>query len=212
MRTGTTRKCHRPALLFVALFAVFALVTLTGCDDNSPVAAPTSTVPEPQPSSGSTDDAAEVAIPEYETDLDLTDKEKEAVDGALVAFQGYFHTVNEAYSGNFSAAEDFQKYATGNALESIKGDVAVIKDGSYSFSGTVAPSKLSVDNVEPQDGSDKPSRVTVHFCFDLSKWSLVPKDESQDADDNGLVTMEHHIRKQSGSWKVSEQTLRERKC
>ena len=72
--------------MFVAVFSALSLVSVVGCADNSPVAAPTSTLPAEQPDAGSTDDPAEVAIPEYETDLDLDKEEKRAVEGALVAF------------------------------------------------------------------------------------------------------------------------------
>jgi hypothetical protein len=209
MKTGSSRPFRRPALIVVALFGALALVALAGCADSSPVAAPTSTLPEQVPSDAAT---AEVDIPEYETELDLTAEEEEAVDGALEAFEGYFRTVNEAYSGTFSAAKEFPDYASGDALKSINGDVAVIKDGSFDFSGTVAPSMIKIDQVGSDDGAIEPNTVTVQFCFDLSKWSLAPHDESPTASASDLVTMQHRIRKNSDTWKVSEQTLRERKC
>src|SRR5699024_443117 len=114
-----------------------------------------------------------VDVPEYQTDLDLTAEEEEAVDGALVAFVGYFRIVNEAYSGAFESAKNFPDFASGSALESINGDVEVIKNGSYVFSGTVTPSKIKIGQVDSQGGSVAPNNVTVQFCFDLSKWSLL---------------------------------------
>ena len=212
MRTGSSRLYRRPAQIFVAVFAALSLVSVVGCADNSPVAAPTSTIPEGQPDDGSTDESAEVAIPDYDTDLDLDQEEEKAVEGALVAFDGYFRTVNEAYSGDFLAADKFPEYASGEALKSINGDVAVIKDGSYTFSGKVHPSHIKIDKVEPEEGASTPSAVTVQFCFDLSKWSLLPENESPTSDGSEQVTMEHNIRKSSEGWKVAEQTLRERKC
>ena len=212
MRTGSSRPYRRPSQIFVAVFSALSLVSVVGCADNSPVAAPTSTLPAQQPDGGSTDSPAEVAIPDYETHLDLDKEEKKAVEGALVAFVGYFQTVNKAYSGDFAAADKFPKYASGEALKSVNGDVDVIKDGSYEFTGNVAPSKLEIEKVESEAGTDSPNAVTVHFCFDLSKWSLLPKNESQTSNGDDLVTMEHNIYKDSGNWKVTEQTLRERKC
>ncbi|WP_025778176.1 hypothetical protein [Brevibacterium sp. VCM10] len=153
-----------------------------------------------------------MAIPDYETDLDLDQEEKKAVEGALVAFVGYFQTVNKAYSGDFAAADDFPEYADGEALKSVNGDVEVIEDGSYRFTGDVTPSNIEIEEVESEAGSVSPTAVTVHFCFDLSKWSLLPKNESQTPKSDELVTMEHNIYKESGNWKVTEQTLRERKC
>lgn len=212
MRTGSSRPNRRPTQLFVAFFIALSLASVSGCADNSPVAAPTSTLPEQEPSGGSSDEATEVAIPEYETDLDLSDEEQEAVDGALVAFNGYFRTVNEAYSGSFRAADQFPKYASGDALKSINGDVAVIKDGSYTFSGTVMPSNIEIDKVETNQKDSDVDTVIVQFCFDLSKWSLLPRDKPPKTARNESVTMEHSVRKRSDVWKVAEQTLRERKC
>ncbi|WP_169252034.1 hypothetical protein [Brevibacterium sp. 'Marine'] len=212
MRTGSSRPYRRPAQVFVAVFSALSLVSVVGCADNSPVAAPTSTLPAQQSDGGATDDPTEVAIPDYETDLDLDQEEKKAVEGALVAFVGYFQTVNKAYSGDFAAADEFPEYADGEALKSVNGDVEVIKDGSYRFTGDVTPSNIEIEKVESEAGSVSPTAVTVHFCFDLSKWSLLPKDESQTPNSDELVTMEHNIYKESGNWKVTEQTLRERKC
>ena len=211
MKTGSSRPFRRPALIVVALFTALALAALAGCADSSPVAAPTSTLPE-QPGDGAAADPAEVDIPEYETELDLTAAEEEAVDGALEAFVGYFRTVNEAYSGTYSAAKEFPNYASGDALESINGDVAVIKDGSFDFSGTVIPNMIRIDQVGSDEGAVEPNTVTVQFCFDLSKWSLTPHNESPTTSEADLVTMQHKIRKDSDVWKVNEQTLRERKC
>ncbi|WP_209325017.1 hypothetical protein [Brevibacterium renqingii] len=176
------------------------------------MAAPTSTLPQPQPSGHPTDAATDVDIPEYETDLDLTPEEEEAVDGALVAFVGYFRTVNEAYSGEFASAKKFPDFASGDALDSINGDVEVIKNGSYEFSGTVTPKKIKIDQVVADDGAAVPNNVTLQFCFDLSQWSLLPQDESPEPSESDLITMEHIIHKSSDGWRVNEQTLRERKC
>jgi hypothetical protein len=212
MRTGTTRTCHRPVLLSVALFAVFALVTLAGCDDNSPVAAPTSTVPEPQPSSGSADDAAEVAIPEYETDLDLTDKEKEAVDGALVAFEGFIQSINSAYSGDTSAREDFPQFASGDALKSIEGEAGAIANHEADFKGEIAPLKVDILDLENNENGSGPSTVLVNFCVDTTKWSMTQAGESSTPNPDGKVTMQHTIRRMDDGWKVDQQNLWERSC
>ena len=97
MRTGSSRPHRRPAQVFVAVFSALSLVSVVGCADNSPVAAPTSTLPAEQPDAGSTDEPAEVAIPDYETDLDLDKEEKKAVEGALVALDEYVATLNKAF-------------------------------------------------------------------------------------------------------------------
>ena len=117
MKTGSSRPFRRPALIVVALFGALALVALAGCADSSPVAAPTSTLPEQVPSDAAT---AEVDIPEYETELDLTAEEEEAVDGALEAFEWFLRAINQTYSGHLEFADKFPTVASGEALESIQ--------------------------------------------------------------------------------------------
>src|SRR5699024_6596171 len=126
MKTGSSRPFRRPALIVVALFTALALAVLAGCADSSPVAAPTSTLPE-QPGDGATADPAEVDIPEYETELDLTAAEEEAVDGALEALDGYIATLNEALSSGGVATEDIGDYSQGEALEALREDSSALK-------------------------------------------------------------------------------------
>ncbi|MCM1014216.1 MULTISPECIES: hypothetical protein [unclassified Brevibacterium] len=213
MRTGiatparrtTIRRRLRTVAAIAAVAAVGAVVT--GCEDNSPVAAPTSTLPAAGPSAGE----STPAVPEYTTDLDLTDDEKKAVDGALVAFEGFWTSVNEAYAGDFGAAEDFSKYARGEALESIEGDIDVIEDGSYVFQGNIVPTKVNVASYSPPGDTTSPESVSVQFCFDLTEWSLAPKDQSTTPKSDD-ATMEHVITREDGAWKVSSQSLKERRC
>ena len=118
MRTGSSRPHRQPAQIFVAVFSALSLVSVVGCADNSPVAAPTSTLPAEQPDGGSADSPAEVAIPDYETDLDLDKEEKKAVEGALVAFVGY---IRHDQSRLIPAADRLQQigfeYASGECSE-----------------------------------------------------------------------------------------------
>jgi hypothetical protein len=107
MKTGSSRPFRRPALIVVALFGALALVALAGCADSSPVAAPTSTLPEQVPSDAAT---AEVDIPEYETELDLTAEEEEAVDGALEAFVGYIATINRVFSSGGKDTKEHRRF------------------------------------------------------------------------------------------------------
>lgn len=213
MKTGFGDRPLTRASTGIALTAVLALpLVLSGCDDHSPVAAPTSTLPAGEASQTPSPADAEPNIPAYGTDLDLSAEETKAVEGALVAFDGFFRSVNSAYSGNFESTDDFPKYASGDALESINGDAKVVEDGTYEFSGSISPSKVSIYKVGSAKGSTDVDAVTVDFCFDLTKWSLRPKDEVEATPDAEFVTMEHLIKDRPEGWRVTEQSLKEKRC
>lgn len=212
MKTGFGRRiCYRATAGFGLTAALVLPLVLSGCDDHSPVAAPTSTLPaKDSPSDSSAD--AEPTIPPYETDLDLSPEEVEAVEGALVAFEGFFRSVNSAYSGNFETTKDFPKFATGDALNSIRGDAQVVEDGTYEFSGTISPSGVAIDEIGKSDDSKVVDTVSVNFCFDLNEWSLRPKDGTPASSQSEFVLMEHSIKKTSDGWRVTNQTLKEKQC
>lgn len=213
MKTGAKRRVrHRASACVAMALAVTLPLALTACDDHSPVAAPTSTLPAQDPADDSSGETDKPSIPEYDTELDLNDEEKEAVEGALVAFEGYFRAVNAAYSGDFDAADEFPRFATGEALKSINGDVGVIRDGSYEFSGKIVTSDVTIDSVKSSKEAPEIDTVLVGFCFDLSSWSLAPKDASGSDTDFDFATMEHAISNESDSWKVSEQSMKAPEC
>lgn len=213
MKTGLGGRIRIRAATALTMTAALSLpLVLSGCEDHSPVAAPTSTLPAEDPSDGSSSADPKPTIPAYETDLELGPEETEAVEGALVAFEGYFRSVNSAYSGEFETADDFSKFASGDALESIRGDVRVVEDGAYEFSGDISPSKVTIDEVKTSDDPEVVSTVSVNFCFDLTEWSLLPKDQDETTSKSDFVTMEHMIRKTSKGWRVAEQSLKEKRC
>ena len=213
MKTGLGRGIRYRATTGIALTAALALpLVLSGCEDHSPVAAPTSTLPANDSSSGATTADPQPTIPAYETDLDLSPEETEAVEGALEAFEGFFRTVNSAYSGDFDTTENFPQFASGDALESIRGDAQVVEDGTYEFSGSISPSKVTIDEIDNADDSKLVDTVSVNFCFDLSEWSLRPKDGAETESQSDFVTMEHMIKKTTKGWRVTEQSLKEKRC
>src|SRR5699024_1444771 len=106
---------------------------------------PTSTLPEQVPSDAAT---AEVDIPEYETELDLTAEEEEAVDGALEAFEGFLRAINQTYSGHLEFADKFPTVASGEALESIQTEAESIASDNATFSGKIVPLEVEVFDVQ----------------------------------------------------------------
>lgn len=212
MRTGSSRPYRRPAQVFVAVFCALSLVSVVGCADNSPVAAPTSTLPAQHPDASSTDDPAEVAIPDYETGLDLDKEEKKAVEGALVAFDGFIQAINKAYSGKPSVADEFPKFASGEALKSIQSEAKTIASDEATFEGQIAPLEVEIFEVASPKDSAEPATVKVNFCVDTSKWRMTPAGESPTSNPDGKVTMQHTIQQNGGNWKVDQQNLWERRC
>jgi hypothetical protein len=212
MRTGSSRLYRRPAQVFIAVLSALSLVSIVGCADNSPVAAPTSTLPAQQPDGGSTDNPAEVAIPDYETDLDLDKEEKKAVEGALVAFDDFIQAINEAYSGKSEAADDFPNFASGDALKSIQTEAKSVAADEATFEGQIEPLKVEVFEVTKLDETAKSGSVLVNFCVDTSKWTMTPAGQTPTLNPDGKVTMQHTILLDDESWKVDQQTLWERRC
>lgn len=213
MKTGLGGRIRYRTTTALTLAAALSMpLLLSGCEDHSPVAAPTSTLPAEDSPSGSPVADPQPTIPPYETELDLSPEETEAVERALVAFEGFFRSVNSAYSGNFETADDFPKFASGDALKSIEGDAQVVKDGTYQFTGNISPSKIAIDDVKSSDGSKTVNIVSVNFCFDLTEWSLHPKDETGTMSQSDFVTMEHTIENTSKGWRVAEQSLKEKRC
>lgn len=213
MKTGLGGCIRLRAMTALTMAAALAMpLVLSGCEDHSPVAAPTSTLPAKGSPANSPTADAQATIPAYETDLDLSPKETEAVEGALVAFEGFFRSVNSTYSGNFETADDFPLFASGAALESIRGDAEVIEDGSYEFTGVISPSKVTIGDVNDTGNAETANSVSVEFCFDLTEWNLRPRNEAESKSASEFATMEHTIKKTPKGWRVAEQFLKEKRC
>lgn len=212
MRTGVARPARRPLHLVRACTAIVMAIAVaaasTACGDNSPVSVPTTTLPAQQPSPTE----AAPTVPEYTTDLDLNDEEKKAVDGALLAFDGFIESINSAYSGQFQAAEKFPEFASGEALSSITGEAKSIESGEAVFEGEIQPLSVQVSNVESASGEKGPNKVVVLFCVDTTQWSLTEAGQEPTANPDGQVTMEHQIKRSGDKWKVEKQSLWERAC
>lgn len=213
MKTGFWRRTRYRTTTGIAVTAALALpLVLSGCEDHSPVAAPTSTLPAQSPSAGSPAADPQPTIPAYETDLDLSPDETEAVEGALVAFEGFLTSINLAYSGDFDKIGSFPKYASGEALESIKGEAKSIQTQQATFEGEINPLSLEIFEVVDAAKEESSPSVIVHFCVDTSQWSLTQEGDKTTTNPDGLVTMEHKILLDEDTWMVDKQSLWERKC
>lgn len=213
MKTGTGRLCRHPVVLAAIFAGTLVLpLLLSGCDDHSPVAAPTSTLPAKDSSTDPSGDQSTPSVPEYKTDLDLSAEDKKAVEGALVAFDGFLMSINSAYSGNFDAISDFHKYARGDALGSINDEAESIKKQHATFDGKIDPISVSIYDIGSPEKEQSPAKIVVHFCVDTTRWSLTQKGQTPSENPDGLVTMEHTLLREDEVWKVDTQSLWERKC
>ncbi|UVI37551.1 hypothetical protein [Brevibacterium spongiae] len=207
MRTGTTRTCRRPTLLLSALCTALSLITLAGCADSSPVAVPTSTLPEQQPDTGSMGDAGEVDIPEYETDLDLTDDEKKAVDGALVALDGYVANLNQAYSSGGTKTDKIRDFSTGEALKVLVADSKELKQSDKYMAG-----KFTIDDRTIQKIDSNLDEVTILTCVDNSQFATVDNGESLPTGSPELLRVVFMAQRTEEVWKIDSQSLWSESC
>lgn len=213
MKTGLGGSTRYRTTTGIALTAALTLpLVLAGCEDHSPVAAPTSTLPAKDASTPPPSSDPQASIPPYETDLDLNPEETEAVEGALVAFEGFLMSINRAYSGHYEKIKDFPKFSSGEALDSIINEAESIKSQQAKFSGEINPLSVEIFEVSESSESQPSPNVIVHFCVDTSQWSLTQQGEAATKNPDGLVTMEHKILLVDGSWRVEKQSLWERKC
>lgn len=206
MKTGSSRPFRRPALIVVALFTALALAALAGCADSSPVAAPTSTLPE-QPGDGAAADPAEVDIPEYETELDLTAAEEEAVDGALEALDGYIATLNEALSSGGVATEDIGDYSQGEALEALREDSSALKHDQQYMAGEFTIEDRVIHSIDPSI-----KQVTILTCVNNSAFAKVDMGSSLPTNDPQLLRVVFIAQLNDKQWKIDSQNLWSEPC
>ncbi len=185
-----------------ALTMVLAL-TLSGCDDNSPVAAPTSTLPAPASQPTPT-------VPPYETDLDLSAEEKEAVEGALVGLDGYILFTNELYRSGGKKITGVDLVTTGDSLVEVEESSTTLIKEEMGFEGEVTLKELSVTQVIIARDNRK---VLVEACSPSSTYNFINSDGSI-AQNKGSEEsyFEFTLVELESSWKVSKQSLIGESC
>lgn len=207
MRTGSSRPTRRPALVFVAIFASLSLLSAAGCADNSPVAAPTSTLPEKQPGTDSTDPTAEVDIPEYDTDLDLNAEEEQAVEGALVALDGYIATLNQTFSSGGEEDSHISDFAQGEALKALRSDSKELQQSQKYMAGEFAIEDRFVHELDADA-----KQVTLLTCVDNGAFATVAQGQtlpSSEPEPLRVVFIAQQAKKQ---WKIDSQNLWSEPC
>lgn len=193
---------HRPktgvraAGVSAAIVLAFAL---TGCETNAPVAAPTSTLPapaEPTPT-----------VPAYETELDLSAEEKEAVEGALLALEGYILALNEAFSSGGVANTKIEEFARSDALKAFKEDTQSLKENGEYMAGEFKLLTRQVHAIEQNR-----SHVTVLSCVDNAAFSRIKHGDEFKQLESEYLTVEFAASIADGTWKVDSQGLWSEEC
>lgn len=208
MKTGLGRHIGCRVTTGIALTAAVALpLLLSGCEDHSPVAAPTSTLP----AGGSTDDPTggktNTSLPDYETELNLNADEKQAVEGALAALDGYVATLNRVFSSGGDDTNEMDKFAQGDALKALSDDSAELEDNSQYMAGEF---ELANRIIETIDSNRK--LVTVLSCVDNSAFAQVESGRQLPKAEPQPLTVEFVAEFNHETWKVDSQDLRSEQC
>ncbi len=188
----------------VALSLVLA-IAVSGCDSTAPVAAPTSTLPAPAAQPTPT-------VPPYETDLDLNAEEKEAVEGALLAFDGYIKTINRVFASGGTDTQNVDQFARAGSLESLKSEAKSMKSNKQYMAGKYKAYGVHIESVNLDTNSDKARKVSIIFCTKDSEWSVVGLGDPLPTSPPKGITMQHIATDVDGTWKVANQYLRSKEC
>lgn len=211
MKTGLGRRIRYRATTGIALTAALALpLVLSGCEDHSPVAAPTSTLPAKDSSSGSAAADPQSSIPAYETDLDLSPEETEAVEGALVALDSFVEFTNRLYESGGEELEGVDKVAAGDSLKEVNQAAKTMVDQSQTMVGEVTVERRSVSKIE-LDG--KKHIVLIRACSPSQTYHFVtPHNTAPGQEDSSNPEFEFQLLFEESSWKVAKQTWIREEC
>lgn len=197
-----------PRVVTVSAAAILFVGASAGCSSTSPVTAPSSTIPAPDSSAV----ASTPAVPDYETDLDLNEEEKEAVDGALVAFVGYVDTINKVFSSGGVDLEGAEKYARAGSLESLKTEAESMQANNQYMAGKYSASKIRIESISTRESGSPYSEVSILFCTRDSEWSVVDRGQELPSMAPRGITMQHVADDRDGTWKIGNQYLRSKEC
>ncbi|AZU00499.1 hypothetical protein [Brevibacterium linens] len=148
-----------------------------------------------------------MAIPDYETDLDLDQEEKKAVEGALVALDKYVATLNEAFSSGGQNTQNIDASAKGEALETLKQDSKELKKSRKYMAG-----EFRIEDRVIQDIGSETDEVTVLTCVDNSTFAEVSLGEPLPERDPEPLRVRFLAQLDSSDWKIESQSLWSTPC
>lgn len=202
MKTGLGGRIRYQATTALTLAAALSLpLVLSGCEDHSPVAAPTSTSPatDPQPT-----------VPAYETDLDLSSEETKAVEGALVALDDFVTFTNALYESGGKDLKGIRKVATEESLDEVEQAAETMVKESTTMVGQVTVERISISKIDMKSDDH---RVVIQACSPSQNYHFVSPDEPTPRDkDTSNPEFEFAVLLEEGSWKVAKQTWIREEC
>ncbi|MGO1263691.1 MAG: hypothetical protein ACTILB_13575 [Brevibacterium aurantiacum] len=213
MKIGLDRRVRVRAATALTLTAALSVpLLLSGCEDHSPVAAPTSTLPAKDSATASPAADPQPTIPAYETDLNLSSEETEAVEEALVAFEGYIATINRVFSSGGTDNKDTGAFARENSLEALEKSANDLKRNDQYMAGEYDYYDVRIYAIALDPNTDRSDSVEILYCSHDSKHAVVDIDEPLPSRKPQSLTIKHTITRQDDSWKVSNQELWSKKC
>lgn len=208
MKTGLGGRIRYRGASALTLAAALALpLVLSGCEDHSPVAAPTSTLPAEDPSDGSPSADPQPTIPAYETDLDLNSEETEAVEGALVALDGYVATLNRVFASGGSKTELIDKFAGGDALKALGDDSKNLRKHDQYMAGEFTLQSRQINEI-----SSGQNQVSILSCVDNAAFAQVDRGEKLPDSTPEPLTVQFVAKVVGDDWKVQSQSLWSEQC
>lgn len=208
MKTGLGGSIRYRTTTGIALTAALTLpLVLAGCEDHSPVAAPTSTLPAKDASTPPPSSDPPASIPQYETDLDLNPEETEAVEGALVALDGYVETLNRLFASGGSETELNEQFASGDALKALRDDSRDLRKQSQYMAGEFRLQNRTIYEI----ASDR-SQVSILSCVDNAAFAQVDRGEKLPDAAPEPLTVEFVAEAAGHVWKVQSQNLWSEHC
>ncbi|MGO2985544.1 MAG: hypothetical protein ACTIH7_12010 [Brevibacterium aurantiacum] len=208
MKTGLGRRVRVRAATALTLTAGLSVpLLLSGCEDHSPVAAPTSTLPAKDSSTASPAADPQPTIPAYETDLDLSSEETEAVEGALVALDGYITTLNRVFASGGTDTKLIDEFAMDEALKALSDDSKSLEKQDQYMAG-----EFKLKSREISDVSSDYDLISVLSCVDNAAFAQVDRGRTMPASEPDLLTVEFVAKTDGDVWKVQSQNLWSKQC
>lgn len=208
MKTGLGGRIRYRTTAALTLVAALALpLTLSGCEDHSPVAAPTSTLPAEDSSTASPAADPQPTVPAYETDLDLSAEETKAVEGALVALDGYVETLNRVFTSGGSETRLTKEFAAGEALKALDDDSSKLRKQDQIMVG-----EFELDSRKINEIDSGRNQISILSCVDNAAFAQVDRGEKLPDSDPDPLTVEFVAKADGDDWKVQSQDLWSEQC
>lgn len=211
MKTGLGGRIRYRTTTGIALTAALALpLVLSGCEDHSPVAAPTSTLPAKDPTAASPTADPRPTIPDYETELDLSSEETEAVEGALVALDEFVSFTNSLYKSGGEELEGVNKVAAEDSLVEVNQAAKTMINESKRMVGEVTVERRMVSKI---DLDSQGPTVLVRACSPSQTYHFEsPSETARAKEDTSNPEFEFTLLLKEKSWKVAKQTWIREEC